>query len=64
MLKEVAQACLSLFMSKCHNVGNYMLRLIYHHKMQKNLLSLCQARDLAVFQSRNSYDLQTPHKYL
>ena len=28
-LKEVAQACLSLFMSKCHIAGNHMSRLIY-----------------------------------
>ena len=28
-LKEVTQARLSLFMSKCHIVGNHMSRLIY-----------------------------------
>ena len=28
-LKEAAHACLSLFMSKCHIVGNLMSRLIY-----------------------------------
>ena len=28
-LKEAAQARLSLFMSKCHIVGNHMLRLLY-----------------------------------
>ena len=28
-LKEAAQACLSLHLSKCHIVGNHMLWLIY-----------------------------------
>ena len=28
-LKEAAQACLSLHLSKCHIVGNHMSRLIY-----------------------------------
>ena len=39
-LKEATQACLSLFISKCHIVGNHMSRLICH-SIRSNKDGLC-----------------------
>ena len=43
-LKGAAQACLSLYLSKCHIVGNHMSRLnfyYYYHVEREEGLFLC-----------------------